>query len=72
MRSGIFRALNCVMVAFPPIIGLYRLTPVTVFIARRSMHEIVAFAVGLTAALIALIALFVSKPTNNALPGGSP
>ena len=71
MRTGIFQPLNFFMVAFPPIIGLYRLAPVTVFIARRSMHEIVAFAVGLTAALILLIALLLCKPTNNTLPGGS-
>jgi hypothetical protein len=71
MRTGIFRALNFFMVAFPPVIGLCYLTPVTVFIARRSMHEIVAFTVALTAALILLIALLLSKPTTQTFSGGS-
>jgi hypothetical protein len=52
------------MVVFPPIIGLYHLTPVVVFIGRRSIHEIVALTVGFAAALIPLIALLLSKSTT--------
>jgi len=64
MRTVTFRALNFFMVVFPPIIGLYHLTPVVVFIARRSIHEIAVLAVGFAAALIPLIALLLSKSTT--------
>ena len=69
MKPPVFQTHNALIFILPPLIRIFRLAPLTRFIAHLSPNELLAVTVALAAALILFFARFLCKPTNN-FPGG--
>lgn len=69
MKPPVFQTHNALIFILPPLIRIFRLAPLTRFIAHLSPNELLAVTVALAAALTLFLAALLRKPTDN-LPGG--